>query len=109
MLQIKHVAWLSIIVVLNTIADWQHFKSSSIHSDIENLRSSSSIHSDFENLRAEPRTCSAVVGSESILLSLKPDQFISPITFKLLADAHYGSSPVPEEHLQDLRRLELKY
>ena len=96
MLQVKHVAWLSIIVVLITVADWQHLESSFFHSDIANLRSAS-------------RTCSAVVRGESNLTSRKPDQFISPITFKLLADAHYGSSSVPKEHLQDLRRLELKY
>ena len=96
MSQLKHLALLSIIVLLITVANWQHLESSFFHSDVATLRSASS-------------TCSAVVRSKSDPANLKPDQFISPITFKLLADAHYGSSSVPKEHLRDLRRLELKY
>lgn len=90
----KYLTLLTIVVFLSSIVHWQYLAQFFFQYDTTKLTSA-------------PRICSSTERSQSIITNFQSDEFMSPIAIKLLADAHYGTSSVPEEQRSDLRRLDL--
>ena len=52
--------------------------------------------------------CTSTRRSRFSMINYRPDKFMSPIAVKLLADAHYGTSSVPQEKQKKMDSMQLR-
>ena len=87
------------IVVVTVALTWTHTETPL---GLESTPTADSFLYPIEN-------CTSTRRSQFSIVNYRPDEFMSPIAVKLLADAHYGTSSIPQKKQKEMDSIELRY
>jgi hypothetical protein len=90
---------IAIAVIATVASTWNHIQTPLVYGRIS---SNGTLNYPTERCTSELRNQSSIAHSRS-------DEFMSPIAVKLLADAHYGTSRIPDGMQKEMELMELRH